>query len=135
MTTLRILLAVASVTFAMGCDKKVAPVTARSDAGASSAHVPADNTAKNARDRGGATMTPTDQKENEADRTTTQKIRQGVMAADGLSIAAQNVKIITADGRVTLRGPVKSAEERTRVVAIAVNVAGADNVDDQLEVK
>lgn len=80
-------------------------------------------------------MTPMDQKENEVDLTLTKKIRQGVIDAEGLSITAKNVKIITADGRVTLRGPVKSVDERNRIVAVAAQLAGANNVDDQLEVE
>ena len=52
-----------------------------------------------------------------------------------MSVNARNVKIITIDGRVTLRGPVNTAEEKRRIAAIAVNIARPENVDDQLEVK
>ena len=66
-----------------------------------------DNTGRNVRDRG-ATLTSGDQSESKADLTTTQKIRQAVMADKSLSMTAHNVKIITVDGVVTLRGPVKT---------------------------
>lgn len=138
MTTLRLLLAGAAVTLvATACDRStpVGGTPTSTTTTATNPAVPADNSAKNKRDRDSATMTPMDQKENEADLTMTQKIRQAVVGADGLSMTAQNIKIITADGRVTLRGPVKSAEERSRINAIATQLAGAGNVDDQLEVK
>ena len=64
----------------------------------------------------------------------TQKIRQKVVADDSLSMLAQNVKIITVDGVVTLRGPVNSAEEKERIAAVATEVAGAGKVKDNLEV-
>ena len=49
-------------------------------------------------------------------------------------MAAQNVKIITQDGKVTLRGPVRTEQEKQSVEDIAKGVAGSDNVDSQLEV-
>ena len=52
-----------------------------------------------------------------------------------MSTNAQNVKIVTQDGHVTLRGPVKSDEERTRIGKFAEEVAGSGNVDNQLEVE
>ena len=95
---------------------------------------PADNTDKNDRDRDPAALTPGDQGENEADRTITQKIRQAVVANDTLSMNAKNVKIITNDGTVTLRGPVKSEKEKSDIEAKAKQVAGVKRVDNQLEV-
>jgi len=94
----------------------------------------ADNTQRNVRDRNGATQTPVDQKDNEADRTRTQEIRKRIMDAK-LSVDAQNVKVITANGRVTLRGPVKAKSEKETIGRIATEVAGAGNVDDQIEVE
>ena len=70
------------------------------------------NTGLNKRDRDLDTKTPIDQNENQTDVSTTADIRKRVVAREGLSINAQNVKIITADGKVTLRGPVASAEEK-----------------------
>ncbi len=111
-----------------GCERGEAPIAP------SHATVDADNTARNERDADGNTKTPFDQGNSEADRTTTAKIRQGVMALDDLSMNGRNVKIITSDGRVVLRGPVASAMERERIASVAHAVAGASNVDDQLEV-
>jgi osmotically-inducible protein OsmY len=92
-----------------------------------------DNTGRNVRDRGGATLTPGDQSETEADRTLTQRIRQAVVADDALSMTAKNIKIITVDGVVTLRGPVKTLAEKSTIEATAQQIAGAEKVDSQLE--
>jgi hypothetical protein len=94
----------------------------------------ADNTARNVRDRDNRTLTPFDQGTSVADRETTAQIRKGVVAATGLSVNAQNVKIITNNGRVVLRGPVNSAEEKRRIGEIAAQIAKSENVDNQLEV-
>ena len=99
-----------------------------------STNVAADNSSRNARDRDGATKTAGDQSENEADRALTQKIRQAITSDDGLSTNGQNVKIITSDGKVTLRGPVKSAKEKADIAAKATQIAGVKQVDNQLEV-
>jgi hyperosmotically inducible periplasmic protein len=93
-----------------------------------------DNSGRNVRDRSGDTKTPGDQSENEADRTITQNIRQAITGDDSLSTNAKNVKIITNDGTVTLRGPVKSEKEKTEIEAKARQVAGVKRVDNQLEV-
>jgi len=97
-------------------------------------NTPADNTAVNRRDAAPHAKTPIDQNENQADINVTAKIRQQVLEVKDLSIDARNAKIITADGKVTLRGPVQSAEERDTLDRIARSVAGDGNVDNQLEV-
>jgi hyperosmotically inducible protein len=94
----------------------------------------ADNTKVNRRDSEGAAPTPIDQGNNSSDLKTTQEIRKAVVADGSLSFTAKNVKIITTGGKVTLRGPVKSAEEREKIAALARKFAGAANVDNQLEV-
>ncbi len=91
-----------------------------------------DNTGKNVRDRGRAAMTPIDQNENKQDVKITADIRAKVMDAD-LSVNGRNVKIMTQDGRVTLRGPVDSALEKARIEDIARGVAG-EKVISELEV-
>ena len=91
-----------------------------------------DNTGKNVRDRGPAAMTPIDQNENKQDVKITADIRAKVMDAD-LSVNGRNVKIMTQDGRVTLRGPVDSALEKARIEDIARGVAG-EKVISELEV-
>ena len=95
----------------------------------------ADNSAKNARDRGDQTVTPTDQGGSAADREVTANIRKAIVDDDALSMNAHNVKIITKDGVVTLRGPVKNASEKTSVAAKAQKVAGVKRVDNQLEIE
>ena len=77
--------------------------------------------------------TPIDQNENKADIKTTADIRKRVVA-EKMSTDAHNVKIITQDGKVTLRGPVKTEDEKKKIDEIAADVAGADKVDSQLEV-
>jgi osmotically-inducible protein OsmY len=96
--------------------------------------VAADNSAQNVRDRNDATKTSGDQSENEADRTISQNIRQAIVADDTLSTNGKNVKIITVDGTVTLRGPVKSEKEKTNIGAKAQQIAGVKRVDNQLEI-
>jgi sporulation protein YlmC with PRC-barrel domain len=94
-----------------------------------------DNTARNVRDRNDGTLTPLDQGHSQADRDTTAQIRKEILAEKDLSVNAKNVKIITVGGRVTLRGPVKTAEEKRLIGEIAERIARSENVDNQLEVK
>ena len=94
-----------------------------------------DNTKVNERDRSSAALTPLDQRNNETDLKITQQVRQAVMADGSLSFTAKNVKIITQAGKVTLRGPVKTAPERDAIEAAARKVAGVTQVDNQIEVK
>jgi osmotically-inducible protein OsmY len=96
--------------------------------------VAADNTGKNERDRKAEALTPMDQGENEADRTITQQIRSSVVKADDVSMNGKNVKIITVDGVVTLRGPVETAREKKDIAAIAKRVDGVKRIDNQLEI-
>ena len=95
----------------------------------------ADNTARNVRDRNDQTLTPFDQGNSKADVATTAQIRKEIVADENMSVNAKNVKIITTEGRVTLRGPVDSAEEKRLIGEIADRIARAGNVDNQLEVK
>ncbi len=93
-----------------------------------------DNTGVNKRDRDGTAKTSFDQKQNQSDINITANIRKRVVATK-MSTNAQNVKIITQDGKVTLRGPVKNAEEKAAIDKLAKEVAGAENVVNQLEVQ
>src|SRR5262245_53616897 len=95
----------------------------------------ADNTARNVRDKDANVPTPMDQGGSEADRTITEHVRKAVVDDDALSTNAHNVKIITQNGVVTLRGPVNTATEKATVVAMARSTPGVTRVDDQLEVK
>lgn len=112
----------------------VAPSCDKADANTTAEKKPADNTKKNERDRDGDTKTPIDQAENAADIEITANIRKAVVADGDLSMSAKNVKIITADGVVTLRGPVASTEERTKIADLARGTASVKRVEDQLEI-
>jgi sporulation protein YlmC with PRC-barrel domain len=94
-----------------------------------------DNTAQNVRDRQENTMTPLDQSNTPADLDLTRQVRQQIMALKGLSVDAQNVKIITVNGRVTLRGPVNSEDEKRQIAEIVARVNPSATVDNQIEVK
>jgi hyperosmotically inducible protein len=93
-----------------------------------------DNTKTNQRDRAPGAVTADQQKMNKADQEVAQKIRKAVVADKSLSTYAHNVKIIVQDGQVTLKGPVRSAAEKTAVNAKAVAVAGAAKVTNELDV-
>jgi len=95
----------------------------------------ADNSRVNQRDRNSAALTPMDQGSSASDRNITQQIRKALMNDKSLSFTAKNVKIITIDGKVTLRGPVKSEAERSAIEAAARRAAGdGSRVDSQLEI-
>ena len=94
-----------------------------------------DNTKMNKGDAKPGAVTADQQKTNASDQDLTKKIRRSIMADKSLSTYAHNVKIITQNGAVTLKGPVKSDSEKQSVVAKAVAVAGSEKVTDQLTVK
>jgi len=93
----------------------------------------ADSTKRNAQDRG-QTVTPMDQGNTAADLSITRRIRRAVVGHEGFSTDAKNVKIVTRDGVVTLRGPVKSQAEKTEIESLAKNI-GVKQVDNQIEVE
>ncbi len=95
----------------------------------------ADNTKKNQRDRSGETKTSGDQSNSSQDVKITAAIRRAVVRDHSLSMTAKNVKIITANGMVTLRGPVKSDAEKAKIVELAQSAAGNAKINNQLEVK
>jgi hyperosmotically inducible protein len=99
----------------------------------SSAILP-DNTGRNVRDRDDSTLTPGDQGETEADREITRRFRRALTENPEFSVTAQNIKIITVNGKVTLRGPVNTEQERKLIDSIA-RQQGISSVDNQLEVK
>src|SRR5438045_7484981 len=94
-----------------------------------------DNTATNDRDRSGETQTSGDQSNSSADLKITQAIRRALMKDSELSTTAKNIKVVTANGQVTLRGPVKTTQEKAKVDQIARSAAGGAKIDDHLEVK
>ncbi len=95
----------------------------------------AENTERNVRDKYGTTLTPEDQKETESDINITANIRKAAVADETLSVNAKNIKIITRDGIVTLRGPVESETESIRLQQLAAQTPGAVQVYNQLEIK
>ena len=98
------------------------------------AQTPADNTKANAKDRSKGAVTADQQKENAGDRDIASRIRQSIVSEKSLSTYAHNVKVIVRDGRVTLKGPVRSKDERETVEAKAIEVAGAGHVTNQITI-
>ena len=94
-----------------------------------------DNTAINERDRSGETETSGDQSNTSADLKITQAIRQALVKDSELSITAKNIKVITNNGQVTLRGPVKNAQEKAKISQLAKSAAGGAQIDNQVDVK
>lgn len=93
-----------------------------------------DNTKVNERDRNASAPTADQQKEASSDRQLTQQIRRALTKDGSLSTYAHNVKVIVQNGTVTLKGPVRSDEEKQAVEAKAAQIAGADKVKNELEV-
>jgi hyperosmotically inducible protein len=93
-----------------------------------------DNTKVNKADRAPSQPTADQQKNNTSDLDMTQTIRRAIMADKSLSTYAHNVKIITQNGKVTLRGPVRTDAEKASVQAKAADVAGAPNVTNEVSV-
>ena len=93
-----------------------------------------DNTKTNQGDASKNAKTADQQKMNPADRGTTKKIRSALMDDKSLSTYAHNIKIITTDGMVTLKGPVRSEDEKSAIQAKARQIAGDSNVTNNLTV-
>jgi hyperosmotically inducible protein len=94
-----------------------------------------DNTATNKRDQKSTEPTADQSKNNTSDRELTRQIRRNVVADKTLSVYGHNVKIIAQGGKVTLKGPVHTEEEKTTILNYAQKVAGEGNVVDQIAVK
>lgn len=95
---------------------------------------PADNSANNASDADRNALTPFDQSNTDSDVGITRSIRQELVDDNALGTNAQNIKVITVEGMVTLRGAVANTAEHTRILTIAKNAAGATRVSDELQV-
>ena len=102
---------------------------------ASSTGHAADNTAVNARDRSGDTPTSSSQSNDASDVKLAAAVRRSLTKDSSLSTLAHNVKVMVSGGAVTLRGPVKSDDEKSRVESIARGVSGVSQVTNELEVK
>ena len=93
-----------------------------------------DNTTVNKRDRNKDEATADQQKQNQSDIELARQIRRSIVKDKSLSSYAHNIKIIAQNGTVTLKGPVRSVEEKEAIEAKAAEVAGAANVKDELAV-
>jgi osmotically-inducible protein OsmY len=89
----------------------------------------------NVRDRDAGAMTAGQQSNDKRDIKLTRQIRRAVEKDDALSTVAHNVKIVSVNGMVTLRGPVKTEQEKDAIGSKAQMFAGSDKVDSQLEVE
>lgn len=134
MTKLRAAMAVGTIAMSLAV-RGAADVGAEPIRIAQNATPNADNSQKNVRDRNDQTLTSGDQGTSKSDVAITQHIRKAVVADDNLSVNAKNVKIITRDGVVTLRGPVKTGKEKTQIAAMAAKASGVKRVDDQIEIE
>jgi len=121
----RLLLPLGSLVF--GVSLMATPISGYQDP----QQTPPDNTKQN---KDQTNPTADQQKMNPADRAITQKIRKAIHEDTTLSTYAHNVKIITQDGKVTLRGPVRTEDEKSNIEGKAVAVVGQGNVTNQLEV-
>ena len=93
-----------------------------------------DNTKSNARDESKSAVTADQQKENRSDRETARRIRRAIIKDKALSTYAHNIKVIVENGAITLRGPVRSEEEKTALEAKATQAVGNGKVTNELEV-
>jgi osmotically-inducible protein OsmY len=107
----------------------------RSQAQTQSPDTNADNTKRNAKGLEGSSPTADQQKDNRSDREITQQIRKSIVSDKSLSTYAHNVKIITQNGEVTLKGPVRSDEEKRAIEAKATEVAGDHKVTNELNIQ
>jgi hyperosmotically inducible periplasmic protein len=95
----------------------------------------ADNTSVNKRDKSPDTIKVTDQPNNSADIHVAAAVRKAIVDDKSLSTLAHNVKLVAANGTVTLRGPVNSSSEKAKVGQIVASISGVSSVDNQLDVK
>lgn len=108
-----------------------APIALHAQDQSSPSSTAPDNSAQNK----GRQMTADQQKSDASDRTITMKIRRSIIADKSISTYGHNVKIITRNGMVTLKGPVDSDTEKQTIDSKAAEVVGQDKVTDQLTVK
>ena len=126
MNTRRTSRAVGALLLSAACSVVVLPARAQ--------QTPPDNTKVNKADRAKGAVTADQQKDNAADLDLTKKIRQAVVGDKSLSTYAHNVKIVTQNGQVTLKGPVRSDQEKTTIEAKATEIAGPGKVTNEMTV-
>ena len=103
--------------------------------GSTTREYPPDNTGINKRDRDENELTADKQSNDPADLKLAQQIRRAIRDDDSLSSYARNIKVITRNGMVTLKGPVHSAQEKSAIEAKAAALAGRGKVSNQIQVK
>jgi hyperosmotically inducible protein len=113
---------------------QVAAASASSSAASGQATPSADNTKMNRRDKGDPAQTPQTQSNAKADRELLAAVRRTIVKDKSLSVSAHNIKILVEGGVVTLRGPVKSDEEKSKVEALAKSVTGVSSVDNKVDI-
>jgi osmotically-inducible protein OsmY len=91
--------------------------------------------ADNTRENKAQSSTADNQPNAKSDRMMTAKVRKAIIADKNLSLYAHNVKIVTNNGQVTLKGPVKSEDEKQQVIKDATSAASPDKISNQLSVK
>ncbi|MBI2689343.1 MAG: BON domain-containing protein [Acidobacteria bacterium] len=96
---------------------------------------PPDNTKRNQQDRSGSTETADKQSNAKHDLELTRMIRREITNDAQMSTYAKNVKIVAKDGKVTLRGPVNTQEEKMAIETIAKKHAGDASVENLIEVR
>jgi osmotically-inducible protein OsmY len=97
-------------------------------------NTPPDNTRVNKQDREPGAVTADQQKDNRSDRELTRQVRRAITKDKSMSTYARNVKIVAQHGKVTLKGPVRSDDEKKAIEAKAAEVAGEGNVDSQIRI-
>lgn len=127
-------MAICAITFTACDNRPPAPKDDGRTAEASEEATDPTNTEVNVRDRNNNNLTPFSQSENSADREITRNIRRNIVNEDNLSTNAKNIKIITIDGVVTLRGPINNDQEKRMIIQIARSQDGVKQLRDQLEV-
>ena len=123
-----------SQTFAIALALAFSPWTVPGRAQSTEGQTKPDNSKVNKRDRNPGEATADQQKNNKSDRETTKQIRKAIMDDKSLSTYAHNVKVISQHGTVTLKGPVRSEEEKKSIEDKANAVAGASNVKNEITV-
>ena|SRR5690242_12086013 len=109
-------------------------VPSRAQSTAADPQTRGDNTKVNQRDKNTAEPTADQQKDNRSDRELTKQIRKSLVKDESLSTYAHNIKVIAQDGKVTLKGPVRSEEEKAAVLSKAAQVAGQGNITDEVTI-
>lgn len=124
----------ASFPFVLAQNSSQSPSDPQQMPGDASQQAQPDNTKVNKRDRSAHEPTADQQKESASDRDLARQIRKALTDDKSLSTYARNVKVIVQNGQVTLKGPVRSDDEKQKIESAATSIAGAGKVTDQLEV-